>query len=265
MQVKKFEAKSMKEALDLVKSHMGPEAIILSAREHSKSFGIGGSQSVEVTAAVSDQVLQKKRMAETKLSEKERARYVSSSARVQKQYIEKVFDNYRTEADRKPVTSVPYIDIGDDHQESSSQSAIEAHSAFSGLPWLERQSDRTMLDGSGGDVARGRIRSATLDAVKAVQRMVGREEERAQVSPRNSDEKDRTIERLQRELWQLQGLIERFQRVPQTFTSAHPGADFGLPYELSFMFEKLTSAGLSGENAAEILKKIGRASCRERG
>lgn len=71
MQVKKFEAKSMKEALDLVKSHMGPEAIILSAREHSKSFGIGGSQSVEVTAAVSDQVLQKKRMAETKLSEKE--------------------------------------------------------------------------------------------------------------------------------------------------------------------------------------------------
>ena len=38
MQVKKFEAKSMKEALDLVKSHMGPEAIILSAREHSKSL-----------------------------------------------------------------------------------------------------------------------------------------------------------------------------------------------------------------------------------
>ena len=38
MQVKKFEAKTMKEALELVKKELGPEAVILSARDNKKGF-----------------------------------------------------------------------------------------------------------------------------------------------------------------------------------------------------------------------------------
>ena len=38
MQVRKFEARSMKEALEMVKFHMGPEAIILSAKENYGSL-----------------------------------------------------------------------------------------------------------------------------------------------------------------------------------------------------------------------------------
>ena len=66
MQVRKFEARSMKEALEMVKFHMGPEAIILSAKDNVKGFGLGGQSSVEVTAAVSEQTLRKKLLAERK-------------------------------------------------------------------------------------------------------------------------------------------------------------------------------------------------------
>ena len=37
MQVKKFEARTMKEALEMVKAELGPDAIILSARDNNKS------------------------------------------------------------------------------------------------------------------------------------------------------------------------------------------------------------------------------------
>ena len=40
MQVKKFEARTIKEAIELVKSQLGPEAIILSAKENVKGFGL---------------------------------------------------------------------------------------------------------------------------------------------------------------------------------------------------------------------------------
>ncbi|WP_374021172.1 hypothetical protein [Bdellovibrio bacteriovorus] len=60
MQVKKFEARTMKEALEMVKTQLGPDAIILSARDNNKSFGLVGEGSVEITAAVSEETLQKK-------------------------------------------------------------------------------------------------------------------------------------------------------------------------------------------------------------
>jgi flagellar biosynthesis protein FlhF len=62
MRVKKFEAKSMKDALRMVKAELGPEAVILGARENKRSFGIAGETSFEVTAAVSESTLQKKRL-----------------------------------------------------------------------------------------------------------------------------------------------------------------------------------------------------------
>ena len=35
----------------------------------------------------------------------------------------------------------------------------------------------------------------------------------------------------------------------------HPGADFGIPYELSFMFQRLTEVGVTVDNTVEILTK----------
>lgn len=59
MQVKKFEAPTMKEAIKMIKNQLGPEAIILSAKDINKGFGLAGQKSVEVTAAVSEMTLRK--------------------------------------------------------------------------------------------------------------------------------------------------------------------------------------------------------------
>ena len=66
MQVKKFEARTMKEALEMVKTQLGPEAIILSARDNHRSFGLVGEGSVEITAAISEDSLQKRRFTQSK-------------------------------------------------------------------------------------------------------------------------------------------------------------------------------------------------------
>ncbi len=50
MKIRKFEAKSLKDALCLVKKEMGSEAIVLSIKEYKKTFGLAGERSVEVTA-----------------------------------------------------------------------------------------------------------------------------------------------------------------------------------------------------------------------
>ncbi len=44
----------------MVKTQLGPDAIILSARDNNKSFGLVGEGSVEITAAVSEETLQKR-------------------------------------------------------------------------------------------------------------------------------------------------------------------------------------------------------------
>lgn len=122
MQVKKFEARTMKEALEMVKSQLGPDAIIMSAREIKK--GLVGQESVEITAAISEATLQKKRFVESQLNDKEKEKFYRSSARVQKDVIEKLVNKHvqkvkqKTEAmqQRSRSASLRYIDIPDDSQ-----------------------------------------------------------------------------------------------------------------------------------------------------
>jgi flagellar biosynthesis protein FlhF len=137
MRVKKFEARSMKEALRMVKAELGPEAVILGARENKRSFGLGGETSFEVTAAVSDQTLQKKQFVESRLRPDDRERFLVAEARRQKQVIEAMVEKRRRqleeEEERKarfaagprPITKVSYIDIPDDESTHSAYAPRE--------------------------------------------------------------------------------------------------------------------------------------------
>src|ERR1700754_3170587 len=98
MQVRKFEAKTIKDAIELVKQELGPEAIILSAKENVRSFGLMGETSVEVTAAISEQKLLDKRLAERKLNSRARETFSKSSARCQKEFISESQQIERMEA-----------------------------------------------------------------------------------------------------------------------------------------------------------------------
>ncbi|MBK9323240.1 MAG: flagellar biosynthesis protein FlhF [Bdellovibrionaceae bacterium] len=223
MQVRKFEARTMKEALEMVKSELGPDAIILSARDNNKSYGLVGDGSVEITAAVSDETLHKKKFAEARLREQEKEKFSRSSARVQKDLIEKMVNKHlqKNQAPRS-ITSQRYIEIDDDGLYSKAQSMQkpqpqQSHKAPTNLPVMS---------------------SASIKAPTAIPASANIE-----------------IQSLKTEIANLKQILAQFQAIPQNFIQGHPGAEFGLSFDLSFIFEKLTSAGVASEIAASICEK----------
>lgn len=234
MQVKKFEAKSMREALQLVKSSMGPEAIILSMKDIRNGYGLAGGNSVEVTAAVSQQTLEHKKIAQAKLNQKNKAVFESSSARQQKEFIDKVVASMQNKRGTPArITATPYIDIEDDIVK-------------------DMDIDRSTSSTTNHQTAESRIRNAAREALQAAY-TVSDEVER-HVEPESVKQNNDEIESLKRQIVHLQRVISDFKNVPQTFISMHPGANEGVPFELSFMFEKLTRAGITASNAVEILR-----------
>lgn len=213
MQVKKFEARSMKEALEMVKAELGPDAIILSARDNNKSYGLVGDGSVEITAAVSEETLQKKRFAEARLREQEKTKFNQSTARQQKELIEKMVTKHleKNKAPR-PITTKRYIDI-DEEQRAPQAKAAPLYSP--------------------AKVA------ATTVPVPAPNR-----------APAAAEAME--MQSLKAEIANLKQVLAHFQTIPQHFVQGHPGSEFGLPYDLSFVFEKLLLGGVAPEIAADI-------------
>lgn len=255
MQVKKFEAKTMKEALVMVKNSLGPEAIILSAKDVNSRYGLAGEKSVEITAAVSETSFRKKQLAEKKLNAQDKEKYVNSSARSQKQFIEKVFDRVQANQDRKnyQITQTPYIDILDDDlaEDSESSRAVRRDQKinFVESSGSSQQNSVNSRQIKYSDASEERVRSAAKEALKAAYFV-----DDEVVRPVEKKSENNEILQLKQELSQLKSVLQEFQKVPQNFLSMHPGAQSGIPYELSFMYEKLIRAGVSVDNAEEILK-----------
>jgi flagellar biosynthesis protein FlhF len=263
MQVKKFEAQSIKEALEMVKNDLGPEAIILAVRDNVKRFGLAGEGSVEVTAAVSDLTLRKKQFTESKLNNRDRESFTKSSAHHQKRFIDKMVHNH-TERKSAPevqihrqVTARPYIEITDDQQMQQSNSGrVQAMGGRNVTDMLnEVSAPPAKRSEPNPAVALQRIRSAARDAWDAVQDTVEvhKPARRDSPPPPANPAAEREIQALRNEISGLKRVIEDFKSVPQKFVSFHPGAEVGIPYEMSFMYEKLANAGISSVNIHAIL------------
>ena len=109
MTVKKFEARSMKEALEMIKTQLGPDAIILSAKEITKGFGLGGEKSIEVTAAFSETTLHKKKFVESKLPQQTKEQFLRIGAKEQKEVMRKVMEGQIAKMNSQmPKSSIPY-------------------------------------------------------------------------------------------------------------------------------------------------------------
>lgn len=300
MRVKKFEAKSMKEALQMVKQELGPDAVILAARDNRQSFGIAGQASVEVTAAVSESTLQKKRFVESRLTTPDREKFSQSDARTQRRIIEKMLDRRNEEQEAKApraITTTSYIDIADEAaeeaatEEKPNMRRIEAFAKARGrsvrelLSDFERDFDEAQLKAKErAGVKRPIERSpqvrptasesrgglATYDAspvaVQTMETPAPRSTPRSAPLPappaaqsahvQGAVEQQRStqeIDSLKGEIQRLQSMLEGFQRTSAKVPSMHPGAEFGLPYEASAMYQRLVESGISTENAGEIL------------
>jgi len=258
MQVKKFEAKTMKEALEMVKNQLGPEAIILAARDNNRSFGLLGNTSVEVTAAISETTLQKKKFAESRLPANLKEKLQNSSARVQKQFIEKSVGRFLE--NQKPshtITSVPYADIQDEEavQEAILKSKSYASNRVQDL--LSHFNDDQAHEEN--NPAANRIKRAVQDAASAFDVKAARKKAAAaanrSVASQAETSSHKEMKMLREELSSLKEFIQQMQSSQRTVLHAHPGADYALPFELSFMFERLLSAGVLSSLAGQIMKR----------
>lgn len=117
MQVKKFEAPTLQEALDHVKRELGPEAIILQTKKYKRGFGLMSRPSVEVTAAVSERSIHKKQYVEARLPQTNREQLSKLKAEKQAEFYDKFTDGKtrKPAAEAKPrITATRYIEIDED-------------------------------------------------------------------------------------------------------------------------------------------------------
>jgi flagellar biosynthesis protein FlhF len=125
MQVKKFEAPTLQEALDTIKRELGPEAIILQTKQNRRGFGLMSKGSVEVTAAVSERATGKKTQAEKRIPEGYKQKLASATAAQQADvydsYLEKRMERERVQLSstnsanaQKKITAIRYADIEDE-------------------------------------------------------------------------------------------------------------------------------------------------------
>ncbi len=247
MQVKKFEARTMKEALEMVKTQLGPDAIILSARDNNRSFGLVGEGSVEITAAVSEETLHKKKFTESRLRDEDKEKLLRSPARVQKQVINKMVNKYISDKEDKmprPITRTRYIDI-DEGPEAA------AHAQFQQNPQAAAERIK--------NAAQRAWSAMQTEDVWGIQKPVPQPQapQQQQQQPAASQAavmEAAQIKALKGEIENLKQVIAHFQSVPQNFTAGqHPGASYGLSYDVSGVYDKLTKAGVGEDLAAEIL------------
>jgi flagellar biosynthesis protein FlhF len=308
MQVKKYEARTMNEALEMVKRDLGPDAIILSARDRRGKFGLVGDGSVEITAAVSEETLQKRRYAESRMKVDVREKFQNSSARVQREIMNDFVDSYVQKAapgsprrgssagDRagaganaaasrgevRPPTNRRYIDIEDDANVEAEQASVRIRDAAQRAWEAMRDNDGRQArqkaqgtapmaaapkarGGSGGFemMDADRIRNtlvaemhpssaAAIAGAQAAHREIARES--GNPVQAKSDQSQAEIQSLKSELESLKSVLRDFQKIPQSLSGTHPGAEYGLSYDFSSSFEKLTQAGITAQIAGEILQ-----------
>ena len=218
MQVKKFEAPTVTEALQIVKEELGPNAVILSTKDVKGQRGV--VTSVQVTAVTSEGGLEGRPVVETEVDRESSKNLFPQERGLQiNEFVDDLQENL---AKHKELTKTPYIQISEEEKRPEDfangiQRAVQqAHAAS------------TQFEGDGDPEAK-------RDLIGAVD--------------------DKKLTSLQNEITYLKSMISDCRKVPQNFLSLHPGAEWGIPYEMSHIFDKLTRAGVNKEIVVEISKK----------
>ena len=198
MQIKKFEARTMKEALEMVKSQLGPDAVILSAKEINKGFGLGGVKSIEITAAYSETVLKAKQYAESRMPQQTRDNFNRTSAKIQKETLQRIVDNRTTQMKNKEINLRPV------------------------LPEMRTQRRYIDIDAEDRIVAPVAPQTKTQTQTKTISAQMT-PQNLTQVAQKTWDQIE--VTHLKSEIEQLKNLLGQFKTVPQSFVQGHPGAD----------------------------------------
>ena len=257
MNIRKFEARTMKEALEMVKTQLGPDAVILSAKEVSKGFGLGGVKSIEITAAYSENVLRQKQFVQSKMPVEQKNRFDRIAAKSQKEIIQKAMEEQilKTQRDNAPRTlfsssmgTKKYIEIDEDQ---IPQTAPQAAATYSRRATSNRATVARPVSLSTPSVSQGTLPQTVFQEQSAI---LTQQAQQAWGSMETQS--------LRNEIEQLKELINQFKSMPQNFVQSpvtantiqqHPGAEQGVNFDLSSYFVRLTQKGILPEVAADIL------------
>jgi flagellar biosynthesis protein FlhF len=238
MQVKKFEARSMKDALEMIKTQLGPDAIILSAKEITKGFGLGGQKSIEITAAFSETTLQKKKFVESKLPEPVKDKFQRIPAREQKEVMRKMIETQVAKMNAQSQSSGNGSRI-------STVAAYEKNTASKNPAPNYRMTEKRYID----------IDNETEDfsapAASTPAQSIQTNQTVTEVAKKAWN--DMEVSSLKEEIESLKQVMTQFRNVPQSFVQAHPGADYGVNYSMTSHYQKLTSAGVLPSIAGDIV------------
>lgn len=232
MQIKKFEARSMKEALEMIKTQLGPDAIILSAKETTKNFGLGGEKSIEITAAYSETVLHNKKVIESKFTAKDRETFQKTSAKNQKQVMQKMIESQIAKMNAQVTGS----GLAQATPSTSTSSAVAR------LPY--KMTEKRYIDIDNEQMA---VPAIAVPANPKSQQAA------AVTQVVQKAWNDMEVTSLKKEIESLKQVITHFKTMPQSFVHAHPGAEQGIHYGMSQHFQKLVQRGLLPEIAGDII------------
>lgn len=231
MQVRKFEARTMKDALEMVKKQLGPDAIILAAKDNSNKYGLVGESSFEITAAVSEETLHKKKFVESRMAENDKQQFQNSSARTQKEIISKFVTRHTTPV-TKPVTTQKYIDINDEKNAAEERIKNAVQRAFdAGTLLNDRQ-----------------VKRQTAKPPETRNQQVEARQQYIEV------QNDSEMNSLRSEIASLKAMIKNMQTPTESRPQSHyPGENYGIHYELSSQFQGLVKEGVLEDLAAEMI------------
>ncbi len=224
MQVRKYEATTIKEAVDMVKKDLGPDAIILSTKETQKHMGANSPRKVLITAAVAEDTLNRKRTVEKNLSQKDLTRLSQKSARVQRQFINQAYStlNDKITEKRRVLEERNYASIPEEDFEEERFEVIKPKMRNTILQSKPKQVQTTAV---------------TAPAPKFD---VGK------------------IDELKNEIKRLQGMLQNIGSQPKAAASnpqaMYPGARHGISQDTSAMFERLVGEGIDEKLVVELMK-----------
>ncbi len=146
MQVKKYEAPTLQEALETIKRELGPEAIILQTKQNRRGFGLMSKSSVEVTAAVSERATSKKNSVDKRLpdayAQKINDLPASKQADIYESYLEKRLERDKVQlsgkAEAKKKSAVRYADMVDEETDQPTSTSSGGAPNYS---YTTKQSD----------------------------------------------------------------------------------------------------------------------------
>jgi flagellar biosynthesis protein FlhF len=269
MQVRKYEASTIKEAVDMVKKDLGPDAIILSTKEAQK-----GQRRVMITAAVTEETYQKKRMVEENLTSKQRDMLMNKPVRVQRQFIEQAFSNLkenieekRRQLESRNYATIPDEDFYEDEIPRAPQKVKKQQEAYAQQARRPAPPVEAPAAPSTSSRAEKRVKDAVAEAFKMGKEFASPSKvaqakasmARAAATPAPAPTKDHSkIEELKSEIQRLQAMVQTMKSknglsAPMPVAS-HTGAKYGLGLEMAAMFERLLNEGFEERLVAELLK-----------